>query len=211
MLRNFFLAGIAAILVSPIAAQAQPAGNTKIGFIYSTVFSFSDRGITRIKNANTQVANEFKARENEYLGMVAKIQNYDKEIASMTEQFRKTPNGPVTADSIRFKKEERDSFARTAKFKQDELNSDYQKRKEVLLTPILDEIGTALQDFAKLNGLGVVFDLSNIREPNSIFVINESMDYTDAFVKYFNARPPAAPKPATPAPSRPATPPTRPN
>jgi len=75
------------------------------------------------------------------------------------------------------------------KRKQEDGQKDLEKRVQTLTQPIYQDIGNALQAFARARGLSVVFDVSKMQ--GVVMVVNDSVDITDAFIAEYNQRNPA--------------------
>ncbi len=184
-----------------ISAFAQTTG--KMAVLYSALFEQEKGGITKLISGYDLVQAEFKVRLDELQGFSTKIGALDKEIQVLASNPKADPQ------SVNAKQAEREALVREGKFKSDSTQAAFQTRLGVVLGPVYDEIGVALQEYAKSKGYAVIFDLSKIKDPNSVYVFDDSADLTDDFIKFFNARTPGA-KPTTPA-TKPATPATKPN
>ena len=58
------------------------------------------------------------------------------------------------------------------------------------VNPVYDTIGKELDAFAKQNGISVIFDAAKM--PGAMFVVNDTLDVTGAFIAYYNQRNPAS-------------------
>jgi hypothetical protein len=70
-----------------------------------------------------------------------------------------------------------------------------------LTGPVYQDIGQALQAFAKARGLTVIFDVSKMQ--GVVMVVNDSVDITGAFIADYNTRNPSTTAAAPAAPARP--------
>src|SRR5947208_2120909 len=64
----------------------------------------------------------------------------------------------------------------------------YQKRLQDMLGPIYDDIGKALDAYAKAHGITLILDVTKIQ---GIVSAAESLDITKAFIIEFNSKNPA--------------------
>src|SRR2546423_215919 len=71
----------------------------------------------------------------------------------------------------------------------------YQKRRTDLMTPLQEQVGKALDKFAKDHGITLIIDGSQV--PGVLFAA-ESMDVTKVFISDYNAKNPATASAATP-------------
>ncbi|MDQ3818279.1 MAG: OmpH family outer membrane protein, partial [Acidobacteriota bacterium] len=75
------------------------------------------------------------------------------------------------------------------KYKQEQAQSDYQKRLGEVVGPISQDIGKALDQFATAHGITMILDISKLAP--AILTINPNMDVTRAFVAEYNSSHPA--------------------
>src|SRR5207237_8792396 len=61
----------------------------------------------------------------------------------------------------------------------------YQKRLQEKLGPVYDEIGKALDAYAKAHGITLILDVTKIQ---GIVSASESLDITRAFINEFNSK-----------------------
>ena len=64
----------------------------------------------------------------------------------------------------------------------------YQKRLQDVLGPVYDDIGKALDVYAKAHGITLILDVTKIQ---GIVAASESLDITRAFITEFNSKNPA--------------------
>jgi Skp family chaperone for outer membrane proteins len=64
----------------------------------------------------------------------------------------------------------------------------YQKRLQDVLGPVYDDIGKALDAYAKAKGITLILDVTKIQ---GIVAASESLDITRAFITEFNSKNPA--------------------
>jgi Skp family chaperone for outer membrane proteins len=72
--------------------------------------------------------------------------------------------------------------------KKEDAQRDYQKRMTDLLGPVYDEIGKALDIFAKAHGITMILDVTKVQ---GIVSADGSLDITKAFITEFNSKNPA--------------------
>ena len=66
----------------------------------------------------------------------------------------------------------------------------YQKKLREATEPIYKDISPALQAFARQRGVNVIFDVSKLAEV--MFIVNETVDLTRAFIADYNQRNPVS-------------------
>jgi Skp family chaperone for outer membrane proteins len=196
---SLFVAALFA--VSAFAQGTTPAAAGRVAVINTNAFDGKD-GITKYTNAMNTLENEFKPVNTELQTMVTRYQNMQKEIQSLQEQAQK-PNSPIGASTIQAKYDEYGKLERDIKFKQEDAKARFDSRRASLLGPILQDIGKAMQDFAKQKGYILILDIAKMAEADLILALDEKADVTKEFIAFFNARPATT---ATAAPSTPAKP-----
>ena len=72
--------------------------------------------------------------------------------------------------------------------KGEDAQSAYQKRLQEKLGPVYDDIGKALDVYAKAHGITLVLDVTKIQ---GIVSASESLDITKPFISEFNSKNPA--------------------
>lgn len=62
----------------------------------------------------------------------------------------------------------------------------FEKRRSILVEPVLKRIEAKLEIFSKQKGYTKVIDLSDDKIANAVLFINESIDVTNEFIKFCN-------------------------
>jgi Skp family chaperone for outer membrane proteins len=181
----FIFAAISAVSASaqgPAASQA-PA---KIVVINTAAFD-SKEGITKYANAMTALENEFKPKQQEIQTMMTRYQTLAAEI----ENARKTnPAVPVAPASLQAKVDEAQGLEIKIKRAQEDGKQAFEKRQSVVLGPILQDIGKAMDDFAKAKGYALILDASKLDGAGLILAVGDAkIDVTKEFIVFYNARP----------------------
>jgi outer membrane protein len=188
---SFVFAAIFA--VSAFAQTTAPAG--KIGLI-DTRFFDSKEGITKYVSAMTALDNEFKTDFTALQTMGNRIKTLQTEITNLQKQIQEG-KVPVDEKSANAKVEEYERLAREYKFKEDDLKARYQRREQVVMAPIRQDIGKALDEFAKKNGYSLILDGAKLDGAGLILAFDVNSDATKEFITFYNARPATAATTAT--------------
>lgn len=202
MLRKFNLLSPVLCFVLLLSAQAfaqggAQAGGQKIGFIDTGAFYDDKVGITRLVAAYRQLNTEFAAPQKELETLGTRIQTLEKELTTLQEQASKGVQ--IDRVAANAKSEDYEKLKREYQFKADNLKSSLERRRPQIVGPVSQEIGKALDEFAKQKGFGVIMDVSKFEQAGALLFYSEAADSTKDFIAFFNARPatPAAtPKPA---------------
>jgi len=188
------VAFLAAISAGSVSAQVKPTtpaapstttqtGNvpeTKIALVNTEEFADEKTGITRLVSAMKRVDAEFQPRRTELQTLQATI---DKATADLN---RAAPlqDAKVTqqqADKI-------EGMKTDFKRKGEDAQAEYQKRLQTVLGPVYDDIGKALDAYAKAHGITLILDVTKIQ---GIVSASESLDITRPFISEFNSKNPA--------------------
>lgn len=175
------------------AATSPPAPQTsgviadgKIAIIDTEAFADPKTGITRLVRALDVVNREFKPRSDELQKLRAQYEQLGKDIAA---------TATVEDQRARAAKiEQAEALKKDIERKTQDAQSAYQKRLRDETEPIYKDISPALQAFARQRGVNVIFDVSKLGEV--MFVVNDTVDLTRAFITDYNQRNPVTATPA---------------
>lgn len=203
----FALAFVLALAVSPAWAQTRPAAPTttpatttgnvpesKIALIYSDAFLDAKTGIGRFNTLITTLNREFQPRQTE-------LQTLQQRIQTLTDDISKT--APVAdPKTIANKQEQLDQLKKDFQRKGEDAQAAYNKRRTEMFSPLQEDIGKALEAYAKSHNIHVIIDGSQV----PLVYAADALDITRAFINEFNTKNPAtaaaAVTPATPAPQK---------
>jgi Skp family chaperone for outer membrane proteins len=173
--------------------SANPANvavpDAKIAFINTEAFPDEKTGINRFVSAMQILQREFKPKQDELLGLQARI----RQIATDIENLNKA--AIVSPTSIQAKQEEGERFQREFEYKQKDYEALSQRRYREVVGPVSTDIGKELDAFRKANGISIILDVTKLLP--AILSAREEMDITRPFIAYYNAKNPA---PAPPKP-----------
>lgn len=177
---------------APANTGGAPGGNPvegKIAIIDTEAFANPQGGITRLVNAFNKVNAEFKPRSDELQRLRANYEQIGKDIEA-TKNLSDQKALAAKADQA-------ETLKNDIERKSQDAQRAYQKRLREETQPIYQEIGTALQAFARQRGITVIFDVAKMGEV--MFVVNDGVDVTNAFIADYNQRNPATASTATPS------------
>ena len=153
---------------------------TKLALVDTDQFLDEKAGIVRLVTAAKKVENEFLPRRTELQGLQTQI---DKLKADL-QRTSAVQDPKVSAQQ----QEAIDQKTREMQRKTEDAQTAYQKRLQDMLGPIYDEIGKALDAYAKAHGITLILDVTKIQ---GIVSASESLDITKAFITEFNTKNPA--------------------
>ena len=168
------------------SAPASPAPQTnaavpdsKMALIYSDAFLDPKAGIGRFTTLMGTLNREFQPRQTELQSLQTKIQTLTKEIndtASVAD--------PKT---IQTKRDQLEQAQTDYKRKGEDAQAAYERRRQEIFLPLQQDIGKALEAYAKARGITVIVDGSQV----PVVYAAEALDITKAFIAEFNSKNPA--------------------
>ncbi len=197
------VAFVLAVAVSPVLAQTRPAATapaqtpaqgpvnvpeSKIALIYSDAFLDAKTGIARFNTLVTTLNREFQPRQTELQGLQQKIQ-------TLTDDITKTA---AVADprTTQTKQDQLDQMKKDFQRKGEDAQAAYDRRRKEMFTPLQDDIGKALEVYAKAHNINVIIDGSQV----PLVYAADALDITRAFINDFNSKNPATAAVTTPTP-----------
>ncbi len=178
----------AATPAAPTAAAPQNVAvpDSKMAMIYSDAFLDPKNGIARFNSLLGTLNREFQPRQAELQALQTKINTLTKEIDDT--QSVADPN------AIRTKRDQLAQMTTEFKRKGEDAEAAYNKRRGEIFTPLQQDIGKALEVFAKARGITVIVDGSQV----PVIYAADSIDITRAFINEFNSKNPATAAVTTP-------------
>ena len=189
------VAFVAAISAS-VFAQTRPAGtpatssaptqttanvpDSKIALVDTDAFLDEKQGITKLVTAAKAVEAEFQPRRNE-------LQTLQQQIDKATADLQKVQ--AVQDPKLSAQQQDKiDTMKKDMQRKGEDAQAAYQKRLQDKLGPVYEDIGKALDAYAKAHGITMVLDVTKIQ---GIVSADGSLDITKAFIVEFNSKNPA--------------------
>ena len=190
------IAFVAALAVSPVLAQTRPAAPTgspagaqpgnipesKIGLVYTNEFLRPNTGIAKFINLVATLNREFQPRKTELQQMEEKIKQLTNEVSQA-----QAASAVVDPKSVQTKIDQLEQLKKDAQRKAEDGSAAMERRQKDLFTPLQEEIGRALEVYAKQHNINVLIDGSQV----PLIYAAESIDITRAFINDFNSKNPA--------------------
>lgn len=181
---------VLALAVSPALAQPKPAATaptqstanvpeSKIALIYSDAFLDAKTGINRFTTLITSLNREFQPRQTELQSLQGKIQ-------ALTDDISKTA-AVAEPKAIALKQEQLDQLKKDYQRKGEDAQAAYNKKRTEMFSPLQDDIGKALEAYAKAHNINVIIDGSQV----PLVYAADTLDITRAFITEFNSKNPA--------------------
>jgi Skp family chaperone for outer membrane proteins len=167
--------------------------DSKIAFVNTEAFADDKVGITKYINAVRSLEREFQPRQQEITTMQTQLKAIADDIN------KQGGSGVVDPKSLQGKQDQGEKLQRDLKYKQEQLQADSTRRYQEIVSPISEDIGKALDSFARSRGITMILDVSKIAP--AILTATDGMDVTKAFIADYNSKNPATASAA--APTRP--------
>jgi Skp family chaperone for outer membrane proteins len=166
---------------APVApTQSGPLPDAKIALVDTDEFLNEKSGIIRLVSAAKKVEGEFLPRRTELQGLQTQIEK-------LTADLQKAQ--PVQDPKVSAQQQDKiDQLKKDFQRKGEDAQAAYQKRLQEMLGPVYDEIGKALDVYAKSKGITLILDVTKIQ---GIVSADGSLDITKAFISEFNTKNPA--------------------
>jgi outer membrane protein len=172
---------------APAASNAQVPTST-VALVNTDYFADEKNGISRLVAAVKKVDAEFTPRRTE-------LQNLKAQIDKLTADIQATQ--PVaTPQQIAQKQEQLESLKRDYQRKGEDAQAAYNKRLQDSVGPLYEDIGKALDAFARARGITLLLDTAKIGP--AILAAVDAMEVTRAFIADYNSKNPATASAAGP-------------
>ncbi|MBA2502525.1 MAG: OmpH family outer membrane protein [Pyrinomonadaceae bacterium] len=170
------------------AATSGASSTNAIGIVNTAAFGDPKSGVTRLVNALAGVNREFQPRQTE-------LQTLAQRLQAIADDVQKTQGVAQPAELDR-KRQQAEQLQIELTRKREDAQRAYERRLGEVVTPIENDINTALTAFARQRNLSMVINVSQL--PNAVLVLNDSMDLTRDFIAEYNRRNPATAAATTP-------------
>jgi Skp family chaperone for outer membrane proteins len=195
-MKNFLLAVVFIAVAAGTHTYAQATSSSvpvgKVAVIFSEAFQDSKLGIAKFNVLQNQLVAEFKKPQDELTAAAQRVQSLQDEITKLQSSA-----APIDPKTIQAKVDQLDTLKKDSQRKLEDTQAAYQKRRTDLMTPLQEEVGKALDAFAKAHGITLIIDGSQV--PGVLYAA-ESMDVTKVFISEYNAKNPVTASTATPRP-----------
>jgi len=173
---------------TPTPAAAAPAATvalpvSKMAVINSDAFLDQKSGIAKFNTAITKLNGEFQKIKDDLTGMQTRATTLESEITKLQQ----APEGtPIDQKSLQAKIDQLEQLKKDIQRKSEDAQNSYNRRRAEIFNPLQDEIGKALEAFAKARGITVIIDAAQV----PLLFADEKTDITRAFITDFNSKNP---------------------
>jgi Skp family chaperone for outer membrane proteins len=160
---------------------------SKVAVVFSVEFQNPKTGIARFVMLLTKLNAEFQKIQDELNQMAQRI----NQISDDLNKTRNIADPKVTQQKI----DQLDQLKKDYQRRTEDAQSAYQRRRLEVLGPLQDDVGKALDTYAKAHAITIVIDGSQVQ---GIVYASESIDITKAFISDYNIKNPATASVTTP-------------
>jgi Skp family chaperone for outer membrane proteins len=177
----------------PVVSATQPAPTaqanvvvptSKLAVIYSDAFLDPKTGIAKFNVLQATLNREFQKQKDDLTQMQLRMQQLQDEI----NKLQQAPAGtPIDQKSLQAKIDQLEQLKKDYQRRGEDAQSGYTKRRGEIFAPLQDEIGKALEVFAKARSITLIIDGTQV----PMVYAADSIDITRAFIIEFNSKNPA--------------------
>src|SRR5215510_197353 len=158
-----------------------PSG--KVAVIFSAAFQDPKQGIARFAVLQNKLNSEFQKTQDDLNQTAKTIQALQDEVKKLQQSA-----APVDPKTVQAKVEQLDQMRKDYQRRGEDGQAAYQRRRQEMFAPLQDDVGKALDAFAKARGISLVIDASQIE---GILYAADTIDITRAFISDYNSKNPA--------------------
>ncbi len=192
---------VIAVAILPVLAQTKPAPqsapaqtgaaipDSKIALIYSEQFLDAKGGIARFNTLLNTLNREFE-------GVRKDIKALEQKMSQLQDEITKAQAAASVVDpkSLQAKTDQLEQLKKDYQRKGEDATAAYNKRRGEIFQPLQDDIGKALEVYAKAHNINVIIDGSQV----PVVYAADAIDITRAFIGDFNSKNPATAAVTTP-------------
>ncbi len=173
---------------TPPAAVNVAIPDAKVALIFSEAFQDQKTGIAKFNVVVNNLNREFTPRQTE----INQLQQRAQQLSDDIEKTRSVADPKTIAQKM----DQLEQMKKDLQRKAEDAQSAFEKRKGDVFKPLQDEIGKALEAYAKAHNITVIIDGSQV----PVVYAADSVDITRAFINDFNSKFPATAATTTPGP-----------
>lgn len=166
---------------APAATVALPI--SKMAVINSDLFLDQKTGIAKFNTAVAKLNGEFQKIKDDLTATQTRATTLEAEI----NKLRDAPEGtPIDQKSLQAKIDQLEQLKKDIQRRGEDAQNSYNRRRNEIFGPLQEEIGRALEAFAKARGINVIIDAAQV----PLLFADEKIDITRAFITDFNSKNP---------------------
>ena len=165
-------------------ATATQLPTSKMAVIYTDAFLDPKTGIAKFNTILTKLNGEFQTVKNDLTQMQTRAQTLQDEITKLQQAG---PGVPVDQRTVNTKVDQLEQLKKDIQRKGEDAQAAYNRRRQELFAPLQEEIGKALEVFARARGINAIIDGTQV----PLLYAADSIDITRPFITEFNSKNPA--------------------
>ena len=165
---------------APSTSTAVAVPDSKVALIDSSAFADEKQGIVKFVNALKRVNAEFQPRQTELQNLQQQIQKAETDLRAKASM-----QDPKVSQQ---EQDKIDQMKKDYQRKGEDAQAAFNKRLEEMLSPLYEDIGKALDAFARARGITLILDVTKVQ---GIVSASDAMDITRAFIAEYNSKNPA--------------------
>ena len=154
----------------------------KVAVIFSAAFQDPKQGIAKFGVLVTKLNTEFQKTQDELNQTAKTIQALQDEVKKLQETAGSDPK------IVQTKVSQLDQLKKDYQRRGEDGQALYQKRRQEIFTPLQEDVGKALDVYAKARGITLILDASQLE---GILFASETTDITRPFIAEYNSKNPA--------------------
>lgn len=160
-------------------AKVSAAKGAAVVWINTAAFTDENAGIKALVKVNKELELEFSGQQGDLQLLQEKLRTIVTELQALRSA------GEAKATEAKAKQEEGMKLQQELQQKGQEFQAALQRAQQEKQGPIAGEIGKALNEYIKDNGIGLVLDVTKLND--AILASKPELDITAEFVAYYNA------------------------
>ena len=169
---------------APAAPATVQLPTSKMAVIYTDAFLDPKTGILKFNALLTKLNAEFQVPKDE----LTKMQQRGQALQDEINKLQQAPAGtPIDQRTVAAKVDQLEQLKKDIQRKGEDAQAAYNRRRQEIFAPLQDEIGKALEAFAKARGINAIIDATQV----PLLYAAESIDITRQFITEFNSKNPA--------------------
>jgi Skp family chaperone for outer membrane proteins len=175
------------VFAQPAKPQTSPANVnvpvSKVAVIFSAAFQDPKQGIAKFTVLLNQLNSKYQKTQDDLNNTAKTINALQGEITTLQKS-----TAPVSPQTVQQKLDQLDQMKKDYQRRGEDAQAGYQRERQQVFQPLQDDVGKALDAYAKAHGITLVIDASQVE---GILYAADGIDITKAFISEYNLKNPA--------------------
>jgi len=165
---------------------------SKVAVIFSAAFQDPKQGIAKFSVLLNQLNSKYQKTQDDLNATAKTLNALQDEVKKLQES-----TAPVSPQTVQQKLDQIDQMKKDYQRRGEDAQASYHRERQTVFQPLQDDVGKALDAFAKAHGITLVIDASQVE---GILYAADGIDITKAFISEYNVKNPATASNTTPRP-----------